>query len=146
MIKKLIAIGLIVSYVVGTTNLHASEVSCPSTVSLLDQGQPSPCRGYLFSPDKELELFKINEDYKLLKEIDLLKDKKIVFLQEQLKDVEQSYTYQKQETTLYQTQANTYALKYEQDKSDQSLRDALFYGGGVVTTVIMVLLVNFINK
>lgn len=62
---------------------------CPD-VTYLKQGQPAPCVGYLFSPEKEKELRGLDSKYETLQQIVLKKDEKINSLSYSLDQSQQS--------------------------------------------------------
>lgn len=65
MIKKIIGISSILILI---TNTALSD-GCPAPVQKIEKGAPASCSGYLFSPEKESELYRINEQNKIYKEL-----------------------------------------------------------------------------
>jgi len=64
----------LISSIILSLNVNAS---CQQPVKYLEQGSQAPCSGYLFSPEKEAEL-------RLMSENEVLKDKKMKLLEDQI--------------------------------------------------------------
>jgi len=112
-----------------------SMADCPKPVTLLEEGTSAPCRGFLFTPQKELEVRLLNEDNKLLgKEIEF-KDIKIDKLNKSLFESDKIYDLERQKTELWRLKAEDSTKKLIESEDGRGKRDLLFVILGVALTV-----------
>lgn len=115
-------------------NCLATECSVP--VKSLEEGNISPCKGFLFSPTKELEVRLMKKDYELYKLevettnaiIDRYKKKEYEF--------EKVIELESQKTDLWKTRAEDITLKYVSLEENRGKRDFMFILAGVGLTVL----------
>ena len=130
--KKLLTLILVFSMTQAGTVLAAE---CTKNVQHLKAGEKAPCTGFLFSPKKEEELRKDNEELKLLRTETQLKDKKIKLISSEITDLEYILDKEKQKGKLWQEQAITSTEQLIKAESGRGTRDALFIGLGVLLTI-----------
>lgn len=112
-----------------------SLAECKQPVTPLVTGQTSPCDGFLFSPAKELELRKTNEDYKLLQEqIKIYAQQKELYEQE-IKTSEEIASKEAEKSELWRNRAIDSTEKLTSTESNRGMRDWLFLMGGVLLTI-----------
>lgn len=129
--KKIMALLVSLSLAV---NCLATECSVP--VKSLEEGNISPCKGFLFSPTKELEVRLMKKDYELYKLevettnaiIDRYKKKEYEF--------EKVIELESQKTDLWKTRAEDITLKYVSLEENRGKRDFMFILAGVGLTVL----------
>lgn len=115
-------------------NCLATE--CVVPVKTLEEGSPSPCKGFLFSPAKELEVRLMKKDYELYKLevettnaiIDRYKKKEYEF--EKIVELESK------KTELWKTRAEDITLKYVTIEENRGRRDFMFVLTGIGLTVL----------
>lgn len=129
--KKLLTVFIALSF---SVNSFATECSAP--VKLIEENSPAPCRGYLFSPDKELEVRVKVLDYSLLKRnledlnkiVDKLNKKEIEY--NELLELE------RKKSDLWKTRAEDITLKYVTLEDNKYRRDYMFILMGIGLTVL----------
>lgn len=110
-------ISLILSLIV------SSHAACDKPVSYLQEGASAPCSGYLFTPEKELEVrFKINT-YDKLTELTLKQDEMIEILNKRIDS--------------NQKQIGLYEQKINIQQSNEFYQKVIYFGLGVLTTTII---------
>lgn len=115
-------------------NCLATECLVP--VKSLEEGSPAQCKGFLFSPAKELEVRLMKKDYELYKLevettnaiIDRYKKKEFEF--EKIVELESK------KTELWKTRAEDITLKYVSLEENRGRRDFMFVLAGVGLTVL----------
>jgi len=112
-----------------------SFADCTKPVTLLEQGASAPCRGYLFTVEKEKEIRLINEDVKLLKEEISYKDSKIKLLSANLNLADDILQKEREKTELWRNTAEKSTLQLIKSNEGQSRRDLYMILLGVVVTV-----------
>lgn len=112
-----------------------SYANCPKPVTLLEEGSPTPCKGFLFSPQEERKLYLLKEDYKLLQEEVVIKDKLILNLKRDLNDVEFIIIKEREKAELWRNAAETSSLKMIEATEGQGKRDIWMILLGVGLTV-----------
>jgi len=129
--KKLLAILISLSL-----PLSSFAAECIAPVKLVEEGAPAQCRGFLFSPEKELEVRLMKKDHDLLvlevKELDLISDKS------KQKDLElkKIIELEEQKTELWKSKAEDITLKYIAVEENRTKRDFGFILMGVGLTVL----------
>jgi len=109
--------------------------NCLRPVTPLKKGEHSPCTGFLFSPQKELELRIKNEEYKLLQEeVRVFLLKKDFYIKE-IEESEVIINKEREKAELWRKLAEDTTLKYTKLQDNRGYRDWLFLIGGVVLTV-----------
>lgn len=104
-------------------------------VTPLVTGEKAPCAGFLFSPEKELQLRIMNEDYKYLKEeVNLYIQQKELYKQE-LDDTQKIADKEAQKAELWRKAAEDSTKKYVEVQEARTMRDWLFLVAGVGLTV-----------
>lgn len=108
---------------------------CANSVTALDQGASAPCRGYLFSPQKEKEMRLLNEDFKILKEELVYKDSKIKVLSDNLRLSDDILQKERERTELWRVTAEKSTLELVKTNEGQGRRDLYMILLGVLVTV-----------
>jgi hypothetical protein len=109
---------------------------CVKPVAALEQGAPAPCKGFLFSPKKELEVRLLSKESELLKveleTLNLMVDKygKKSVEYEKIIDLHIS------RTELWKAKAEDITLKYVAVEESRTKRDITFILVGVGLTVL----------
>lgn len=104
-------------------------------VTPIKTGEVAPCPGFIFSPEKELQLRQMNEDYKLTKQ-----QIKIYLIQKEnyRKELEVTDTIirkEEQKTRLWQLKAEDSTAKLVKIQEQQNYRDWIFMSFGVALTL-----------
>ena len=113
-----------------------SFAECTVPVKLLEEGATAPCRGFLFTPEKELQVRMLKKEYDLLdaetQNLNLMVDKY------QKKDIEfnKIIELEAQKTELWKTKAEDITLKYVTVEESRTKRDLAFILTGVALTVL----------
>jgi hypothetical protein len=129
--KKLVSI-LLVNCIFSNVVL----ASCLNPVQYLTKGAIANCDGFLFSIEKEQELRLIKEDYKLLKiENEALKHKDDLY-SKQLEISDQIAQKEAQKAELWRQRAEDITLKYVTVENNKPNRDYMFFGLGIITTIL----------
>jgi type IV pilus biogenesis protein CpaD/CtpE len=115
-------------------NSYSSECQVP--VKTLEEGAPAPCKGYLFSPEAELQLRILKKDHELLQaETDTLNT-----MLDKYKKKDEEYVkvmdLQVEKTELWKTKAEDITLKYVQVEENRTKRDFGFILLGIGLTVL----------
>lgn len=94
--------------------------ACDKPVQYLSQGQNTPCTGYLFSPEKELEVRQMKETYNLHLEVKQLQKERIDILETRIDNYQE-----------YQVELE----KELRNREDISFwKNTLYFGLGVLLT------------
>lgn len=113
-----------------------STAECTKPVTLLEQGAPTPCRGYLFTPEKELEVRILKQDSAIDKqEIGLLKQK-VDKLVKKDNENENILGKKDQQIDLWRVRAEESTLKLVKYEDNKHTKDLLLVGSGVLLTVL----------
>lgn len=129
--KKLLALIIALTMPI---NSFAAECSVP--VKFLEEGSPAPCRGYLFSQEKELQVRIMAKDYSLIKdELDSL-NKMVEKLQKRDQESEKILNLEMQKTELWKVRAEDITVKYVSVEENRGKRDLMFILMGVGLTVL----------
>src|SRR5690606_4199718 len=104
-------------------------------VTTLEQGAPAPCRGYLFTPEKQKEVQLMNEDYNLVKEELELKNLKIKSYVQDQKDADFIIAKEREQSELWRKRAEESTLLLIKKEDSQGRRDWMMLLLGVVITV-----------
>ena len=116
--------------------INSYSAVCQSPVKLLEEGSTAPCRGYLFSEDKELQVRIAIKEYELLKqEADSL-NKMIDKLNTKNNLSEKILVLEMDKTELWKAKAEDITLKYTTVEENRGKRDLLFVVLGVGLTVL----------
>lgn len=115
--------------------LPAQATECSKPVTLLNEGTPAPCKGFLFSPEKESEIRLLNTDYNLMKQELELKDVKIKLLTQDIKDTEFIIKREQDQSELWRKRAEESTLLLTKKEDSQGRRDWFMLLLGVVITV-----------
>lgn len=105
-------------------------------VTPLNKGDVAPCTGYLFTPEKELELRIKNEEYKILLEQSKLYLQQKELYQSQIADLEKIATKEREKSELWRNAAETTTEKYVKLEESRTTRDWVFLVSGVGLTVL----------
>lgn len=101
----------------------SAQAACDKPVSYLQEGTQAPCTGYLFTPEKELEVrYKINT-YDKLVELTTKQDQMIDLLNKRIDS--------------NQKQIGLYEEKINLQQSTEFYQKLLYFGLGVITTTII---------
>lgn len=128
--KKLLAIVL-----AALMPLTSFATECGKPVTLLPEGTPAPCRGFLFTPDKELEVRLLSKEKELLEsEVDT-KNKLIDRLKKDNELSGQVLQLEAQKSELWRIRAEDSTKKLIESESGRQNRDLMWLIGGVLLTV-----------
>lgn len=105
-------------------------------VTPLVTGDPAPCSGYLFTPEKELELRTKNEDYKLLQQQVTIYIQQKELYKQQLEDQSKIADKEAQKAELWRKSAEDSTKKYMEAEQNRTLRDGAFLVSGILLTVL----------
>jgi len=109
---------------------------CTKPVAYLAKGESAPCSGFLFSPDKELELRRKNEEYKFLMEQSKIYLQQIDLYKKELTTIEQIIEKEQKKTELWREAAENSTKKYLQFEENRGTRDWFFLFTGIGLTAI----------
>jgi hypothetical protein len=126
--------------------LNSFATECSSPVKLLEEGTPTPCRGFLFSPQKELDLRLLSQNYDLqTQELDATK--KIVQKYQQ-KDSEYETIIQKEveQRELWRVRAEDATKKSVEANEGRTGRDVLCILSGAAAVILGALAVKWAAK
>ncbi len=129
--KKLLIIALCFAM---TINSFATE--CLTPVKLLEENNPAPCRGYLFSPERELETrIKIKNNSFLEEELQTTNS---IIRKLKIKESESDVILklEQEKTELWKIRAETITLKYTSVEENRERRDFAFILMGIGLTVL----------
>lgn len=130
MLSRIKALMCILSLV--STNLIAE---CQKPVQMLKNGDLAPCDGYLFSPDKELEVRISSEENKILKKQLPLLNNQIYTLKQQLELDSKIIERESQKSELWRVKAYEMTEKFIESENNRGKRDLFFLIGGVILTI-----------
>lgn len=129
--KKLVAVILSISLLP-----ISSFAECTKPVTSLESGATVPCRGFLFTPEKELEVRILTKQYDLLesenKSLNLITDK----LKKKDEEFSKVIDLQIQKTELWKNKAEDITLKYVTVEESRTKRDFAFVLMGIGLTVL----------
>lgn len=129
--SKLVVLLLSLSLAIPTP----AYAKCERQVKVLDVGDKAPCRGFLFSPEKELEIRLIVQDKGLLNQELEYKNKKIDLLLKDLIVVDSIIEKERQKSELWRIRAEESTLKLVESEEGRGKRDFWFVVLGVALTV-----------
>lgn len=112
-----------------------ANADCNKPVTTLEQGTPAPCRGFLFTPEKEREVRLLSEDYDFTKQESDLKSKKIDLLIKSQSDTDFIIKKEREQAELWRKAAEDSTLKLTQKENRQASRDWMMIIAGVLLTV-----------
>lgn len=131
--KKFLAVLLIITYTGWTTGAYATE--CQKPVVTLNEGDPAPCRGFLFSPAKEKEIRLLDQEYQILLDKSVITEKQLELYKANTILLESVLEKEQKKAQLWQDHAEKYTEKYIKEQENRSNRDWLFFAGGVLLTI-----------
>ena len=114
---------------------NTAAATCEKPVTLLNEGASAPCRGYLFTPEKELEVRIVNEDYKILQKEIEFKDLQIGKLQKSLNESDKIIELEVQKAELWRNRAEDSTKKLIESEDGRGTRDFWMVVLGVALTV-----------
>lgn len=117
----------------------AFSLSAQAQVEYLEKGKAAPFTGYLFTPEKEAEVRKANEDLKLYKLIEDNNSKILKLKEDQLVVV-------KEQANLWQTQSERLSKQLVDAENRAFWRNTLYFGLGALITTSIVFGVNQASK
>lgn len=129
--KKIMALLVSLSLAV---NCLATECSVP--VKSLEEGSPAQCKGFLFSPAKELEVRLMKKDYDLYKLEVETTNAIIDRYQKKEFEFEKVIELESKKADLWKTRAEDITLKYVSLEENRGRRDFMFILAGVGLTVL----------
>jgi len=127
---------LLCTLVLFSFNIKPIYADCKQPVTHLLKEEVTPCEGYLFSPEKELEIRIKNEEYKLLMEQTKIYIQRIELYKEQVKITEEIAKKEAGKAELWRDRAEDITEKYVKQNNRQGWRDWVFFGAGILTTAI----------
>lgn len=124
----------IISIILGASLTASAFAQCPP-VTPLEKGDKAPCSGYLFTPEKELELRIKNEEYKILiEQVKLYLQQNEVYKKE-LQTSEAIIAKEREKAELWRAAAEKSTEKYLKVEEGRTVRDWTFLVSGIVLTV-----------
>ena len=108
---------------------------CNKPVVTLNAGEAAPCKGFLFSPNKEQEVRMLNEDYTLLQQELTLKNKQIDLYKKDISDVDFMIQKERDKSELWRKAAEDSTKQLVDIKEGQGRRDWLMIFAGIALTV-----------
>lgn len=108
---------------------------CPKPVSVLNKGDEAPCKGFLFSPEKESEIRETNMKYRLLMEETKLHIQRSELWKNQAELSDKIAEKEAQKAELWRGKAYEMTEKYMEAEDNRGKRDLFFLIGGVILTV-----------
>lgn len=139
--KKIVATLLIGSLT--TTQLKAE---CDKPVTPLKTGEQAPCLGYLFSPEKELEVRVKNEEFKLLMEQTKLYIQQTELYKSELKISNEIADREREKAEIWRKAAEQSSMNVLNMQESRQTRDLLFILAGVGLTVAAGYAVGQVSK
>ena len=128
--KKLLAILITLSMPLNSFS------DCPKPVTSLEEGVKAPCTGYLFTPEKELEVRLMEKESELLK----AETENLNLMVDKYKKKEVEYTkvidLQIDKTELWKKKAEDITLKYVAVEENRTKRDFIYILMGIGLTVL----------
>jgi hypothetical protein len=109
---------------------------CDQPVKHLEQGEASPCAGFLFSPEKEIEVRTAILENGLLKSEMSLKDNKISLLEENSKYYQEIVAKESEKAELWRKRAEDSTEKLMGSEENRGKRDLAFLIGGILLTTL----------
>jgi len=117
---------------------QAFATTCKAAVSLLTEGTAAPCSGWLFDEDTAKEASNLKLQYPILQEEFNTVKEQVTELKGELADEKAISEDQKQKAKLWQDRAVDITEKYVAVENSRGTRDALFYGAGIVTMLLLI--------
>lgn len=115
-------------------NCFATECLVP--VKAIEEGSPAQCKGFLFSPAKELEVRLMKKDYDLYKLEVETTNAIINRYQKKEFEFEKVIELESKKADLWKTRAEDITLKYVSLEENRGRRDLMFILAGVGLTVL----------
>lgn len=131
--KKVLSLALVISLIL-PLNSYA-DTACAKPVTLLNTGDQSPCKGYLFSPEQEHKMYLLDQNSKLMQQELDIKTKYIDTVNKELSDYQGVVDKEKQQSELWREAAENSTKKLIETKNDTWKRDAFVFFLGVLTTI-----------
>lgn len=113
-----------------------SFAECLKPVQIVEKGNSATCTGFLFSPDKEREVRTKVTDYELLlQRQDLLIQQKELY-KELYEKSETQITLEREKTETWKQAATKATNELMSTQNSRMQRDYLFFGAGILTTLL----------
>lgn len=112
------------------------NADCSKPVTLLEQSAPAPCRGYLFTPEKELEVRIMSKEFDIQTSELSQNDEIIKKLTEKNKNYDGILKEREQVSEMWRQKAIDSTSKYIESESGRQTRDMMFLGSGILLTVL----------
>lgn len=129
--KQLMAVLLIISL-----PLNSFAADCVQPVKQLEQGEAANCSGFLFSPQKELELRIMKKQFDVQTSQLSQQDDIISKLTKKNNDYGAILTDEQKVSELWRAKAIDSTTKYIDSESNRQTRDWMFLGSGILLTVL----------
>ena len=123
-----------------------SFAQCPKPVQYVEKGNTVNCTGFLFSPEKELELRIKNEEYKLLMEQTNLYIQQLEFYKKEVETREKIIKIQEDKVELWKNSADNYSTKYLELKDKQQREEYYLFASGIGVTLMTALALSQLTK
>lgn len=114
-----------------------SIAKCPKQVQFLDKNERSPCRGYLFSPEKEKVVYHLNEEINALREEMVLKNKIAENYKLDILDLEKIVQKRTDQTQIWENRAIESTEKFYKSQANRGTRDFILFGAGVLSAILI---------
>lgn len=125
----------IISFILGISFTSNAFADC-KPVTPLEKGEKAPCAGFLFTPEKELELRIRNEEYKLLIEQTKIYIQQIDLYKKELETADKIVNKEQEKAELWRAAAEKATQKYVTLEESRTVRDWVFLVSGVGLTVL----------
>lgn len=127
-------------------SLTSKAFSDCSPVTPIQSGQIAPCTGFIFTPEKELELRIKNENYKSLLEQSKIHIQQKELNKKLLEDSEQIAYKEREKSEVWKKQAELLAEKNTKSEDIRNIRDWVFFGLGIGVSILTGKFIRDINK
>lgn len=132
MVNRFVIFMLVLALVSYPTRVNAA---CNKPVTLLEETQPSPCKGYLFTPEAENSTFQEVESYHLLRQEMDIKNKQLDLYNIQATSLRGALDASEKQTEVWRNSAIDSTTKLVKADEGRATKDLLFIGLGVVLTL-----------
>lgn len=137
---------LILSAMLLLTTQIALGKECEKPVTLLAENTPAPCKGFLFSPAKERELRLLDQDYMELSRLQELTEIQLQLSQDSVNKLEYALDAEKEISDTWKQESYKWSKKYTEEIEANNSNRWIYFGGGALTTILTILLVNSLSK
>lgn len=124
-------IKLLLVFILGYSQIASANDECQKAVVLLKKGEPSPCEGFLFSPDAQKKASQSIDDAKYYKDLSELLHSRNDLLQQQIAITDQRLM-------LYIKSTDELAKEVNRKQHEDFWQKTVYFGLGVAVTGLSV--------